>query len=122
MEPTDTPQKYGATEDDELSCFLSVEDKKEIRKAFSQVKNSFTNRMPLASMNDNLGKVHRPSAPINVPKPITDDDYCEQQMNSGRYYGPMMEVVAHPPLESMLLDKLKIVDRRLYDVRCSKGA
>ena len=61
-------------------------------------------------------------APINIPKPITDDDYCEQQMNSGRYYGPMMEVVAHPPLESMLLDKLKIVDRRLYDVRCSKGA
>ena len=112
MGPADTPKQYGATEDDELSCFLSVEDKKEIRKAFSQVKNSFTNRMPLASMNDNLGKVHRPS----------DDDYCEQQMNSGRYYGPMMEVVAHPPLESMFLDKLKNVDRRLYDVRCSKEA
>lgn len=33
MEPTDTPQKYGATEDDELSCFLSVEDKKEDSKS-----------------------------------------------------------------------------------------
>lgn len=121
MGPTDTPEKYGATENDELSCFLSVEDKKEVKKSFTQVQNSYTSRLPLASVSGNLANIHRPIIPSHIPKPLTDEEYCEQQLNSGRYYAPMMEVVNHPLLEETFLEKLKNVDRRLYDVRCVKG-
>ena len=121
MGPEDTPSQYEATEDDELSCFLSVEDRKEVTKPFSQVRNSFTSGSPLASTNGNLSNVHRPSISSNVPKPLTDEEYCMQQLNTGRYFAPMTEVMNHPLLVDKFLEKLKNVDKRLYDVGRSEG-
>ena len=121
MGSADTPEQYEATEDKELSCFMSLEDKREVTKPFSQVRNSFTSRPLSGSSPNTSGMVHRPAIPSSAPKPLTDEEYCGQQLNSGRFFGPMMEVVNHPILVDKFWEKLKNVDRRLYDVSYAGG-
>ena len=51
-----------------------------------------------------------------VTKPLSDNEFAQREIESGKYISALREVKAHPTLENYFMNQLKTVDSKLHAV------
>ena len=119
MDKNETPSRYNATDDNELFCFISVEENTQvISNGISSSKKTTFEASSRASLSQRVSVpavIQRP-VPSPAPKPLTDSEYASREMSTGKYREPLTEVYNHPSLKKVFLKNLKELDSRLYGV------
>ena len=102
----ETPSDLGATDGDEITCFIDYQYKIDI------VGNTKART---------VAPFHKPvSPPINKPSTVvnveTDQQYADKEFAKGKYTAALSQVNDHPILKNKFLEKLGGCDQRLANV------
>lgn len=118
------PSDFGATDGDDLICFVDVVMNTNMKdKSSSSMRDtSFVNK----KFFDNMNLVHRPNQTPNQtpnqkqkPHQETDAEYASRIISEGKFNGPLVEVYNHNCLNHLFLNTLRNHDQRLYQVYIS---
>ena len=120
------PSDFGATDSDELICFVDVVINENVSdKCSSSIRSApYLNQRLFQNMNlitpiNNQKPTPKPTQnQIVPPRPHqeTDAEYASRIIAEGKYIGPLIEVYNHNCLERLFLNTLRNHDQRLYQV------
>lgn len=121
------PGDIGAEEDGTGLCFICVNEPLVVdTKVISAPRTPMNMVTPVSLKNkgsttnfpysqDNALKALR-SANTVVTKPLSDSEFAQREIESGKYITALREVKAHPNLERYFMNQLKTVDSKLHGV------
>ena len=118
------PSDFGATDGDELICFVDVVMNNNMKDKSSSAMGdtSFVNK----KFFENMNLVHKPNPTSNPtanqnqkPHQETDAEYASRIISEVKFNGPLVEVYNHNCLYGLFLNTLRNHDQRLYQVYIS---
>ena len=119
------PSDFGATDSDELICFVDVVINENVSdKCSSSIRSApYLNQRLFQNMNLITPINNQKPTPNQIvpPRPHqeTDAEYASRIIAEGKYIGPLIEVYNHNCLERLFLNTLRNHDQRLYQVYIS---
>ena len=114
-----TAGDIGATKNSKGFCLIYVEETLSIKSSsidsygsIGQLQGSIYSTLSDSSKQAEHLTDYSPA----MSEPLTEFEYADQEINTGKYFYPLKEVQQHPVLQSLFMSKLNIVDSKLHDV------